>query len=192
MFYLLIDTETTGLPAKPKTMKFNAFPDPANLQAYNGSRIVQIAILIYDSDTKTMEQHIKYVKCDFKIPNSEFHGVTDEICAAQGVRFSEIADWMAELLKRIDCIVAYNIGFDMCVMLSEFYRIERLDVVKLIDSKNKKCAMEYAKLIMNLDRSPKLAVFYKTITGKEIQNAHDALHDILNTHEALDLSGFYN
>jgi len=187
MACLLIDTETTGLPTKTG----QEFPDPELFKLYDNSRVVQIAIIKCSKAGEKEKVQTKYVKCDFKIPNSSFHGITDEICDQKGYEFDEIADWFFELLTGVEIIIAYNVQFDINLMLSEFYRINRKDVVDQIKNKKHTCAMLWGQRVMHFHKYPKLSEFYKHVLRKDIINAHDAGADVDAMYEALMRSGFF-
>jgi DNA polymerase III epsilon subunit-like protein len=189
---MIIDTETTGLPTKAPGMSFTEQPNPKDFSKYDSARLLQIGICIYDSATKEKRLYNWFVNVDFHIPDSKFHKITNKICAEQGDDFPRIAENLNNLVKSVNHIVAYNISFDICIIMSELYRIGKLDFANRIMNKSKFCAMEYCKQLTG--GYMKLLDFYAMYVpdgAYNSDNAHDALADADATHRVLLASKFY-
>lgn len=181
--YLIIDTETTGLNNLPPYFKTNL---------YDNCRLVQLTMLLFDSNfnKELLEDYIINTENRFNIPNSEFHGISNEISLARGSSFEQIANRLSDIMDKTTHIIAHNSDFDTSVLKSELYRINRLDIIEKIKSKEVYCSMKLTKNIVNATNKygvkyPSLAELYRFTFGKEIQNAHNSKYDVLNLYDIL-------
>lgn len=139
------------------------------------SRIVQIAIIKGDEHKKLL------INPEGPIPpeTTAIHGITDEM-VKDAPTFKQVSK---SLLKYIgdETIVGYNSNsFDIPLLMEEFVRAGvELDMSNrdVIDVYRNEC-------IVN---SRKLADVYKRLTGKTLDDAHDALADTLATKEILEI-----
>jgi len=117
---LILDTETSGLPFCPR---YGVFSDYTDLRCYSTSRIVHVCYIITGKYFEQLEESNIIIKAnDFKIKNSQFHGITDEISQSQGIPFEEFAEMFNNSLDHVTAIIAHNIDFDINVLYSELYR----------------------------------------------------------------------
>ena len=108
---LIFDTETNGLPI---CKSYSEFPCYTDLPKYNSARLVQISYIITDRSFNKLEESDDIIKAtDFKIENTQFHGITDEISNSKGIPFIEFAQKFNNSLDFIDTIIAHNIKFDI-------------------------------------------------------------------------------
>lgn len=141
-----LDLETTGLPKQPK---FDEYHPYTQLKYYDGARIVQVALIIYDVpdnpsshptdtdeknvdsknvdsknvDYKLVAEHTYVVKPDgFEIRNSHIHRISNAMALFAGIEFKEVINKIWDVLKTCDVLIAHNILFDRNVLLSELHR----------------------------------------------------------------------
>ena len=115
--YLIFDTETTGLPAN-----YNAPVSDTN----NWPRCIQIAWQLHDEMGNLVEHQDYLVKPDgFNIPYDaeRIHGISTELAMEQGIELAEVLEKFNIALSRSKFVVGQNIGFDVNIMGSEFYRM---------------------------------------------------------------------
>lgn len=115
--YLIFDTETTGLPAN-----YNAPVSDTN----NWPRCIQIAWQLHDELGNLIEHQDYLVKPEgFNIPYDaeRIHGISTELAAEQGIALQEVLEKFNTVLAKAKFVVGQNIGFDVNIMGSEFYRL---------------------------------------------------------------------
>lgn len=114
--YLIFDTETTGLPKRW---------DAPITDTDNWPRAVQIAWQLHDRMGNLVEhQDFLIAPDDFNIPYDaeKVHGISTELAESEGVPIQKVFEKFNEALKKAQYVVGQNIGFDINIMGSEFYR----------------------------------------------------------------------
>ncbi len=114
--YLIFDTETTGLPKN-----FNAPVSDTD----NWPRCVQIAWQLHDEMGHLVSHDSYLIRPEgFNIPydSERIHGISTALAESEGQPLSLVIDKFREVLGKTRFIVGQNIGFDMKVMGSEFFR----------------------------------------------------------------------
>lgn len=167
MCYLAWDTETTGLPMTRQTAT------PENVHLFDMCRIVSLAFVTYSTKGRELGSYHAVVYPDtFAVTATEIHGITHEHAVAHGRPF---ADVYADLVKASkDCIlVAHNSPFDQNALMSECYRrglsVEPFAATQFV------CTLD---MVRRWYLKPmKLVEIYRTLTGRELENAHNALAD---------------
>lgn len=170
MSYIAWDTETTGLP--PKGFRERATKD--NIHAFDGCRMVSIAFVKFDADGNEIDaQHIIVKPDDFTVGATHIHGITHEHALEHGVPFDEVYDHFVKVSSDCTALVAHNSEFDENVLFSECYRRGKsLEPFKKISFV---CTL---KLVTERFLKPKkLFIIYNELTGKTLENAHNALAD---------------
>lgn len=148
--YLIIDTETTGLP---QTRGFDKWYDPKEHEYYDSSRLVQIAWKVLDKNFEELWRENYIVRRDgFSIENSEFHGITNEMTDTQGVPLDTIFETLYTMLLECEYIVAHNLAFDEHVILNHTYRIGDDHLRNLWMNKKRICTMKCTKNILQLPK----------------------------------------
>jgi DNA polymerase-3 subunit alpha len=115
--YLIFDTETTGLPAN-----YNAPVSDTN----NWPRCIQIAWQLHDALGNLVEHQDFLVRPDgFNIPYDaeRIHGISTELATERGIDIREALEKFNIALSKAKFVVGQNIGFDVNIMGSEFYRM---------------------------------------------------------------------
>jgi DNA polymerase III subunit alpha len=172
---LFFDTETTGLPT---TKGWGNYYNPSYTSYYNDSRIIEIAYIIYDVDKNIVKSVDYLIQPDgFEINNSKFHGITMDDAIEHGKELSYVLNELESDLDDIGTIVAHNIKFDINILLSECYRLKKIDMVKKIGIIDRECTMEIGKSYIKSRKYPKLVELYQHIFGKTIEQKHRALSD---------------
>ncbi len=183
------DLETTGLP---ETISYNDYHPYNDTKRYNGSRIIQIAIII-QTDGKITKEHNIIIKPDeFHIFNADMHGIDEKKAIAEGIPFEKAIETIIEDLKTSQLLVAHNIIFDYNVLLAELYRYRLLDEIKVVKSLPQFCTSMNCrgitklplafkrKKLNNIDdkyKQPKLSELYKFLFKQDAVGLHDALQD---------------
>jgi DNA polymerase III epsilon subunit-like protein len=187
---LIIDVETTGLPKKQKNSLFGKLPAYENLEVFDSARIVQVSIMLCNEFFEEIEFIDFIVKTDgYSISNSQFHGITDEISAKEGIPFVQIAEVLLKMLKKVSHIVAHNAIFDMSILKSELFRLGLYSIIDELDTKQILCTMKHTKHIVKAlnkigyIKYPSLAELYRFVFDKNIENAHNSKYDVINLHD---------
>jgi DNA polymerase III epsilon subunit-like protein len=159
---LIVDIETTGLPANFK----GKYTD---LKVYNPSRIVQLSFI--KTDFKDFYKEYDYIikRDGFEITNSHIHGITNEISDKEGV---EIEMALRDFLEaaRNTTIYTHNANFDITIIKSELYRYDmRIPPLNVV------CTM--LKYTKPNQKYVKLIDLYSETMGKTTKQTHNALDD---------------
>ena len=189
---LILDTETNGLPICPAYGVFHSYTD---LTKYNSARVVQISYIVTDDVFNQLEESDTVIKRDnYLINNHQFHGITNEISDTKGIPFNVFAEMFNNVLDLTSTIFAHNIDFDKNVLFSEFYRINRLDIIEKFKSKALICSMRLTKSVVKARfktgegfKNPNLKELYQFATGKVMQNHHTCIEDVHNLRVALKI-----
>jgi len=133
--YLVIDTETTGLPK-------NKYDRPENLE--NWPHIIQLAWILFDDEGKAIELKEYILKQNIGIPRNatEKHGITNAIMEEKGVDPKTVLTGFLKAIKRTKIIVAHNIDYDVPIIEAEFLRN---GFEKQLEKINKICTMKVGK-----------------------------------------------
>lgn len=179
--YLIFDTETTGLPEQ---INFTTFRKYSNLKAYENARLIQLCWAVYNSDDSLEDIKDFYVKpVGFKIQNTHIHGITHQI-ADKGYTIKYVLDKFMKVLIREDIkyIVCHNTAFDINIILSELYRITRKEY-DIFSNKQIVCTLIHARKMKDqgLISNAKLGTVFNHFFGNDMENAHNAQYDVLNT-----------
>lgn len=167
MCYIAWDTETTGLPM----VRTKATND--NTHLFDKCRIVSLAFVMYSTKGRELSSYHSVVYPDtFQVTATEIHGITHDHALMYGKKFEEI---YADLVKAMKghILVAHNSSFDENALFSECYR--RGLSVKPFEDISFVCTLDLVKDIYM--KPKKLEVIYKELTGKSLDDAHNALAD---------------
>lgn len=186
---LIIDVETSGLPQRGN-LRFGQFPSYDDLLSYEDARVVQVTMMLCNEQLEEIYLNDFIVKSDgFKISNSSFHGITDEISETKGTSFLEIAEIFLENLKQVSYVIAHNANFDISILKSELYRYQLYSIIEELNKKQIFCTMKKTMMIVKSRfknggiKSPSLAELYMFVFNKNIENAHNSKYDVINLHD---------
>jgi len=179
MSILILDTETSGLPASYKA----SFSD-----VHAWPRIVEIAWILLDINLKPVTSSQFIVRPDgFEISTgaSSVHGITTAKAKAEGSPLRYVLSCQAEDLSDVDLLVAHNIDFDFPVVNCEFIRSK---VQSSLASKRRYCTMKSTTELCNISGNygpkwPKLEELYRFLFARTFNEAHRAMHDVQATTE---------
>jgi DNA polymerase III epsilon subunit-like protein len=116
--YLIIDTETTGLPPRR---------DASVKELDNWPRIVSISLLLYDKEMVLIDEYYSLIKQVFPIPGeaTQIHGITTEKANSEGKSMIEVFGEINKLANRCKYLVAHNMEFDYKIFQSECHRLKQ-------------------------------------------------------------------
>jgi DNA polymerase III epsilon subunit-like protein len=181
MYYIVIDIETSGLP--PRNSAYKKYHDPQNYTMYNNSRIVELAYstnILQNGEPFVVGNYSSIVKPEnFVIENDFIHKISHNNANKWGETIQYVLDSLMNVLTKVDVIVAHNLEFDISIILSELYRLGRLDDAMLVKSKVQFCTMLHGMKWLGEKRWPKLITLYKTLyPTSKIEQSHRAMDDV--------------
>jgi DNA polymerase III epsilon subunit-like protein len=160
MYFLFIDTETTGLPPYEPNVYPKRLISTKNSASWNACRLVQIAWQVYDSHYNLVakQQHIIHPdnpRFPFTIPttSSNIHGITHKYAVECGTSIELVLDELDRVVQRSSLFIAHNVKFDINVLRSEAYRYQYQGLYKRLTDIPKFCTL--------LTYSPKRGKFIK-------------------------------
>jgi len=178
--YLVIDVETTGIPAKDDIGGFYKYD---KLDKYNGARMVQISWAVYEYRKliKTINFIVK--PNSFEIMLSEIHGIEHQYALNHGTDINVIFDELMNDLSIVKYIVGHNVRFDINIICSELFRVGKTNIIDQLKSKKILCTMEKSMLLRVDGRVGicKLGNLYKFLFDEEFDGAHNAECDVKAT-----------
>ena len=149
--YLIIDTETTGLP---KTKGFDKWFNPKKHEYYDSARLVQIAWKVLDKNfEEILSENYIVQRDDFSIENSSFHGITNEMTDSIGIPLDTIFEKLYTILLECEYIIAHNMAFDEHILLNHTYRIGDDHLRKRWTDMERICTMKHTKNILKLPKT---------------------------------------
>ncbi|MGV3458835.1 MAG: DNA polymerase III subunit alpha [Flavobacterium sp.] len=175
--YLIFDTETTGLPKRW---------DAPVTDTDNWPRCIQIAWQLHDDMGRLVEHQNYIVKPDgFNIPYDaeRIHGISTDLALEQGIPLAEVLEKFNIALSRSKFIVGQNVGFDVNIMGSEFYRSgmeTKLGAMKVLDT----CTEITAEMLKlpggrgGKFKLPTLTELHEYLFGEPFAEAHNATADV--------------
>lgn len=181
---LFFDTETTGLPD---------FKAPS--ESAHQPHIVQLAALLVDMDTReTIQSMDVIIRPDgWTIPDevAAVHGITTQHALDVGIPESLAVSMFMELWAG-RARVAHNEQFDARIVRIALMRFHSEDAADIWKSGPTECTARLATPICALPptekmkavgrfhhKTPNLGEAYRHFTGKELENAHSAMADVL-------------
>lgn len=181
--YLFFDTETTGVPRNYKA----PMQDTANWP-----RLVQLAWLLVDERGIELKRKSVIIRPDgFTIPEEavQVHGITTERAQNEGFPLWNVLDEFMQDLELAEEIVGHNIDFDIHIVGAELCRLDMS--TQKISNKPTTCTMKSFTNFCAIPSNngyggykwPTLEELYYKVFGCGMENAHDALADILATKE---------
>ncbi|AER40612.1 MAG: DNA polymerase III subunit alpha [Flavobacteriales bacterium] len=167
--YLIVDTETTGLPKS-----YNISITDTD----NWPRIVQISWQRHDLLGKLIEFKNFIIKPDnYDIPFNSFkiHGITNEKAEKEGIPLNFVLSEFKKSFEISQCLIGHNLDFDVKVIECEFFRIKEEIIFKkkrFLDTKE--ASVYYCKLpgIRKKFKWPTLTELYHKLFGIDLSNLH--------------------
>jgi len=175
--YIIFDTETTGLPKRW---------DAPITDTDNWPRCIQIAWQLHDEQGKLIEHQDYLIKPDgFNIPydSEKIHGISTDLATEKGVPLQDVLHKFNEALGKAKFVVGQNIGFDLNIMGSEFYRYgvdSPMGNMPILDT----CTEVTAELLKlpggrgGKFKLPTLTELHSYLFGVPFAEAHNATADV--------------
>jgi DNA polymerase-3 subunit epsilon len=142
-------------------------------------RIVQIALIKYLKNGRKPQQLTMMINPGVPISEEAIgvHGITPDMVRSKPT-FAQVADTIYDFIGKAD-LAGYNSDrYDIPMLMEEFSRVgKELDL-------NVRRTVDVQKIFYKMEPRT-LSAAYKLYCGKQIENAHDALADVLATVEVL-------
>jgi DNA polymerase-3 subunit alpha len=177
--FLIIDTETTGLPEK--------YDAPVS-DVDNWPRLVQLAWQLYDSKGELVGSEDYIVKpSGFTIPFSaqKVHGISTERALEKGKDLNFVLGEFAGAIEKSSFIIGHNIDFDKSIIGAEYIRTE---IPNKLFEKTSICTKEESTgycaipdLRGDKYKWPTLAELYRKLFNEDLKEAHNAYADVTAT-----------
>ncbi|MBN1159198.1 MAG: DNA polymerase III subunit alpha [Bacteroidales bacterium] len=177
--FLIIDTETTGLPGI-----YNAPVTDVN----NWPRLVQIAWMCYDhrgTFLKTENHIIKPEGYTIPFAAERIHGISTERALKEGKELKTVLEYFTEDLNEASLIVGHNIEFDLKIIGAEFIRTSI--PTKLFDVPSfctKEGSTDYCAIPGGKGgkfKWPTLSELYTRLFNENFEEVHNAVADVAAT-----------
>ena len=177
VYYLIFDTETTGIPKD--------YNEPTS-NSSNWPRLVQLSWIITDEECNVLSQNDFIIYPEgFTIPSdaAKLHGITTDIAKEKGKPLKEVLEKFMEDFKAAKIIVGHNIAFDKKIVGAELIRLGQKDIM---NSKKSLCTMEAGTDFCKIRgyygyKWPKLQELHKKLFGYEFEDAHNSMSDVTAT-----------
>lgn len=174
MKHLLFDTEANGLP-----VDHHGHVSDVD----NWPRMLQLAFVVFDDLGEEESRGSFLIRpdgFDLDPEAARIHGLTLEKLN-EGVPVSAALEAFAEAMLGADVLVAHNYTFDKGIVGSEFVRNGMTHHYEAMKQKEKICTMQSTRVFCNLPgkKWPKLQELHQKLFGRDFENAHDALADVL-------------
>lgn len=169
MTYLVIDTETNGLP--------QSYDLPLT-DAANWPRLIAVAWGLFDEQGHQQSRYDALVQPDGYRWNKvaqQIHRVTPEQAQTQGTPLADVLTCLRVAIGQADAWVGHNIDLDYGVIGAEFARANRLadfPVRPVI------CTMEASARVTPTQKPVRLDDLYRLLTGRRMGNLHNAQADM--------------
>ncbi|MBP5423845.1 MAG: 3'-5' exonuclease [Paludibacteraceae bacterium] len=178
---IVFDTETTGMP--------KSMDDPV-FESSSWPHIVQISwVAVKDNAIKKKEDHI--IKPDgFSIPSESvaIHRITNAYAAKYGESLEVVLSEFCSDVQASKVVVGHNLDYDQKVVLAELYRLQKRG--NPFSCKVMVCTMKQSVNYCAFPgknrwsfRYPKLEELYKKLFNKQMEGAHNSMHDVEATYE---------
>lgn len=177
MLYLIIDTETNGLP--------QSYHLPIT-DLTNWPRLISVAWGVYDEQGKELCRQYSLVKPDGYRWNrvaQQIHRITPDQAQAEGQPLIDVLNRLRPAIERADAWVGHNIDLDYGVIGAEFLRAERAQPggIGEFPARPVVCTMD-ASVKVTANREPvKLEELYQLLTGRRMKGMHDSAADMQAT-----------
>jgi DNA polymerase-3 subunit alpha len=181
-WFLIFDTETTGLPLRN---------DAPLEDLENWPRLVQLAWQVHDLNGKLVHSKDFTIKPEgFTIPYSaeKVHGISTKKALEEGFPLTEVLETFATDLENSRLLIAHNIDFDINIVAAEYLRT---GIANLFLEKDKLCtkieSTEFCALPGGRGgkfKWPNLAQLYQKLFNESFKNAHNASADVEATARA--------
>lgn len=170
-YYMILDVETNGFLTK------------TNGASIHSGRVLQIAWALYTAGGRKLNQYNYYINPNnYEVDKTEIHGITEETLIIHGFDFLTVIKKLHHDMKTVKAIVGHHIFFDESVLVNE---INIYGITKYLDVFHNVAWVCTQKLAYKLygKQLQKLEKTYEEIFKKPMENAHNALYDVLGLGE---------
>jgi DNA polymerase-3 subunit alpha len=177
--FLILDTETTGLPEK-----YNAPITDVD----NWPRLVQLAWQLHDKNGELLESKNYVIKPEnFTIPYSaeKVHGISTKKALEIGEELNFVFKEFAESVSRSEFIIGHNIEFDKNIIGAEYIR---KNIPNKLFEKASICTKEESTNFCAIPDNrgdkykwPTLGELYRKLFNEEFKEEHNAATDVIAT-----------
>lgn len=170
-YYLVIDTEASGLPQN-WSLPFSA--------DHNWPHAVQISWLIYGPEKQVIKKADYYIRDNgFVISPSaiDIHGITPEFLAGNGVALEPVLDELtADINEYSPLLIGHFIRLDYYILSVAFYRLGKENPLAQLPVF---CTMVASEQLHwnTVSRQLHLKELYRSLFNTEMPNAHNSLYD---------------
>ena len=189
---LFLDIETTGLPKMDKSYGTQRFYHHSKLKIYDKARMVQFSFITFHKNGDKNQEYDFIIKPNgFTIPqeSTNIHNISHDLALKNGLDISTVLDTFETVLDNTQAIVMHNAWFDRTILMSEVYRLGRMDLVDKIYNKRYYCTMRYPgiKDFVGIPsqyykgfKNPQLSELHYKLFNKSIniQYQHNSLYDV--------------
>lgn len=147
--------------------------------------------MVYEDGKKVGEKNLIIKPENFDIPESSaaIHGISTERAHKEGILLAEALAHFESDLRRCTHLVAHNISFDEKIIAAEFFRQKKVDLVAVLDSRNKICTKKISTTFcaipsvnsMSGYKWPRLQELHQKLFGSEFEDDHNAATDVAMT-----------
>lgn len=161
--YLIIETDTTGLPINFKAPISNSD---------NWPRLCRIGFILLDENGNVMREGVYLVNPSTEIPfnATRIHGVSTEMVQKYGNSTEEVLQVLQTVAKKAKYLIGHNLEFRYKVISAEIFRYKAHFSLK---RKIKICTMDSSKefynqiMINGKYKPPKLTELYQKLFDEE-------------------------
>lgn len=183
--YLIVDTETTGLPKRRNA-------EVEDIQ--NWPRVVQVAWMLVDEQGLLVDDDCLIVRNKGVVPKAaeDVHGISTEKMRTEGVAPSEAYAKLMEQARNAEYIVMHNVDFDLPVLAADMLRHKLEGLSEEFQAKRFVCTMRAGRDECRIDNGrggykyPKLTELFGHLyfndTDVPIGGMHSADADVLVTY----------
>jgi DNA polymerase III subunit epsilon len=172
--YLVIDSETTGLPRnwKAPISDLNNWP-----------RVIQIAWSLFGKECRLLESATHLVQPEgFTIPEEvqRIHGISTAQALAEGKKLLSVLQGLTAAAEKSKIIIAHNVRFDENVLSAEYLRLK---LPPPFAGRRRICTMMQSTELCHIPgpygfKWPTLAQLHQELFQTGFEDAHDAGADV--------------
>jgi DNA polymerase III epsilon subunit-like protein len=175
MVFIFLDLETTGVPTRVR----GQLPSPTQVRQYDQARITEICFIVTDDHFQPLKIISSLIKPDGFVFSArpEINNIDYDNCVRHGTPLLVAMDEVMPYLENKTTLVSYNIEFDLNILLSEFHRAGRLDMVTSFSRARHVCIMKMVWPRMSMQKYPRLTEAYEFLFHEPLNQRHRAQDD---------------
>jgi len=180
---IVFDLETSGLP---RTLGFNQYYPYTDMDAYEPSRILQLAYCRYRIGESVSREAIASVfraPEGFQVSDESFaiHKLSTDWLIGNGKRLEDLLPAFLEQVRGAELILSHNTGFDLNILKSEMYRMgySTIEIEELFPDDKIRCTCTMTDFT-------RLGTLYSFLPEQNQLTLHDARDDVLAVIEIIN------